>query len=164
MLKYTEHYFFAHKALPLLLFNRDELFISSFIHSKERFADLLNIVWKNEREYRDLISGTKTDIESPEFKVFLENLKDNLYLVIIMLPNPKNPAEAIAVGFTFSTDKNVQSRYFTYELDFDAKNNTPVFYVCEWNRNRMHVNYGHSSSSNLSFFIDKIREITLNEK
>jgi len=125
------HYIFAHKALPSLLFTRQEALFRAFENRGQSFVEDL---WAEVAK----TTGVDADSRNKELKYSKENISGiNVY--VIKLPPPKAMAEAYYVALL---EKDKKPRYFTLELTYKGSSCADSTMLGEWLAEGRHRNYG----------------------
>lgn len=155
------HYRFAHGLLPHILFQRKEELFQEISSGSEYFLDYLKWIWvEAQGEEEDTL---------PDFTVIDMDLGAQTRFCLMEMPEPERPGEPLYIGIVFHEDRGC--RYFLYEIgcshqemerfevdeDFDMTPYLDCFFLCEWNEEGEHLNYGQHLDSRISYFLEQIK-------
>lgn len=160
----SQHYVFAHRALPSVVFNEKEWAVSVLNGSDaDRFVHDL---WKQVGDA--LPAEARSDPEG--LSVRTEGTGNGL-LVFVEMPEPRESAEAHEIVIAAkcanpslpTLDDLQYVRYFTVERGHDGMTDTPSRYLCEWAENGVHRNHGALSTFDESGVVAAIVDVIRRE-
>lgn len=93
-----------------------------------------------------------------DFDITSERTDNDGELFIIKMPKPVQILNCKYIGIFIDRQADTL-RYFTYELDFDYQTKGKVYFLCEWDKNSVHYNYGSFTNDEINFFSKEIRNI-----
>ena len=157
----TYLYFFAHMYLEDLVMKYPEFF-SSVVNKganvfestlKESFNKVLSVYDLSEKEIK---------FADDDFTTSVSKLTNDLSLLLIKFPQPKNTTEVSYVGIILGP----KPRYFTLEAHYMDENEKQInpegkdnFCVCEWSREGKHTLYMNIEEDRPGLFAAKVQEI-----
>jgi len=156
----TTIYQFVHFFLPDCIKEGEYLFIDSFL--KNLFSQYINALLENfcgTEEYEAIKEKNGGSLFETTEEKFFENAFENISLVIVKMPEPKEWAEAKYLLFALTIGEKPSIRYFVYELGRGSKKGEKVYFVCEWEKNGSHLNYNYLPEPNLEDFVNRVKEI-----
>ncbi|MCA9790683.1 MAG: hypothetical protein KC910_02780 [Candidatus Eremiobacteraeota bacterium] len=131
----TQHYAFVHRILPDLVFS-DPATARRLLEE----PTLLRRLWVH--------AGMHTSpSRQPPPPLSFSHHQDGLH--VLVLPPPAEPPEAHFVALRFTTDP---PGFYTLELGEDALHGGVSNYLCGWDGNRRHSNYGSGIAAEVPAF------------
>ena len=156
----SQHYVFAHRALPSVIFREKEWAVSVLNGSDaDRFVhDLWEQVGDSlPAEARSDPSGLSVRTEGT----------GNGLLVFVEMPPPRESAEAHEIVIAAkcanpsipTLDDLQEVRYFTVERGTDVTSEAPIRFLCEWAENGVHRNHGALSDHDEAGVVRAIADV-----
>ena len=151
-----QHYHFAHRALPGLLFSNPERFFHTMTQEGLPF---LEFAWQRSAEPQRGAETTRVRPSSPSdgLALHLEQLEDGVQLALITLPPPQAMTEAYFVAAIYRpADQPGQLsllRYITLEYSLNPATQQPLTVLGEWDSSKpIHRNWGGGPPPELAAF------------
>lgn len=144
----TVHYAFAHRILrDLALDDRVDLVGEAIaVDLGPKFATL----WDNANA-----SVPEEDRIAPDGLATYVVQRPDYAGVLVTLPAPTEPAEAHAVMVVRGAAPG-RSSYFTWEHGVDPETGAPTVYLCGWDANGRHVNWGARQDASIDGFVNEV--------
>jgi hypothetical protein len=157
-----QHYWFAHRTLPQILFQNPAVF---FAATMERDADPLRALWcwLGER-----LGPATASVERDALAGEVLRLEGVGLVALITLPPPRGLAEAYFAAAVYlqqseEPPETITVRYVTLELTRSSPENPgpePTM-LGEWTVDGAHVNYGFGPAPTPEGFIEAVRALVL---
>ena len=158
----SQHYVFAHRALPSVVFREKEWAVS--VLNGNDAARFVHDLW--EQVGATLPAEARSDPTG--LSVRTEGTGNGL-LVFVEMPEPRESAEAHEIVIAAkcanpslpTLDDLQYVRYFTVERGVDGTTEAPMRFLCEWAENGVHRNHGalstHDEAGVVAAIVDVIR-------
>lgn len=162
-LLHRQHYDFAHKLVPYLIWERFDELINAFeIDAAQQW---INEIWSN---------LGNTPLESLSIVVYpicqLKKISEQIGVIYFVMPAPRTTGEVVYSGIVFLMDQEPPElwlrRYFTLELgaytssSYSLESSPAHWTLAEWDTS-IHSNYGSFPlSPTLSNFLSKIIDVS----
>ncbi len=126
-------YYLEHVLLPELFYGDKKEFIDALLdEGRNLLYKFIESICKE--------NGIECQYKSNQYKTITYGLGGGYQMVKAMFPEPEKASLCSKAYFVFDeTFKKI--KYFTIEKSF-AKGNKSIFYLCTWNENLQHINYG----------------------
>ncbi len=144
----TVHYAFAHRILRDLALDTHVDLVGEAIGVDlgPKFATM----WDDANA-----SVPETDRVAPDGLATYVVQRPDYAGVLVTLPAPVEPAEAHAVMVVRGATP-ADTSYFTWEHGLDVVTGAPTVYLCGWNHDGAHVNYGTRPELSIDSFVSEI--------
>lgn len=155
IMEYTDtHYNFYHHSLPQFFLGRD---IPGF-PSADGGANRNNLLmlWETEVTEAFLEDELMDDHGIlPDKTEFIAGASTDFMLVLHL----EACDEPTAPLFVIMTRKNGERRYFTYERSYEPNEEGACYFLCSWDRDGVHENYGEHTSQDADYVKGLVRSL-----
>jgi len=161
----TLRYAFVHIALKGIVLKDTETFIKIAQGGPDNLKGFLSFMWNDIKEKNTNLTECEDVINEESFDVSVSDLFNDEKLLIVKLPEPKNPSEAFYIGVTLNEE---DAKFFTLELGDKTNIETgqveknSAYYIGKWEKDGSHVNFGKLSEMRPGLFAGKIEGILKN--
>ena len=147
------HYHFSHVLVPRLAFNDPEAFYQDLLAGSEALTRL----------WCALNSDTA---DAAPFRVTRSSDPELQDIFLIEMPRIDGDALAVAIAVVFEVVEPGTGafphrvRYFTLEKGPSLETGSPRHYLCEWEPDRGHANWGMLPGPDTGVFLSKVGSLT----
>lgn len=151
-MSYREDYYkFSHNLLPHMIFNYGSYVLDWIQRDKKAFVDTLKHSWE-----KILLENELNRSSAPDFSIEIRCLNELQTLIVLSIPGSEYIYETPYIFISVDTDNLMN--YFTCEIG-EYINDTRNYYLCQWTREKEHINYQVFHDLELAPIIKHISEI-----